>query len=55
MEEDYRIFDAFVSSSGKSLIITIPKVVCNVLGLGEGDIVQIKIKKEKQKTKSGKK
>ncbi len=54
MEEDYRIFDAFVSSSGKSLIVTVPKVVCNVLGLEEGNIVQIKIKKEKQKTKSGK-
>lgn len=51
MEEEYRNFDAFVSSSGKSLIITVPKVVCNVIGLSEGDIVQIKIKKEKSKYK----
>jgi len=53
MEEE-RIFDAFVSSSGKSLIITIPKVVCNVLNLNEGNIVQVKVKKEKIK-KKGKK
>ena len=47
MEEE-RIFDAFVSNSGNSLIITIPKVVCKVLNLSEGNIVQIKVKKEKK-------
>ena len=51
MEEDYRTFDAFVSNSGKSLIITIPKAVCSVLNLSEGEIVQIKVKKEKGKLK----
>jgi len=47
MEDEYRIFDAFVSKSGTSLIVTIPKPVCRVLKLKEGDIVQIKVKKEK--------
>lgn len=51
MEDEYRIFDAFVSKSGTSLIVTIPKPVCKVLKLGEGNIVQIKIKKERAEKK----
>lgn len=49
MEEEYRIFDAFVSKSGTSIIVTIPKPVCQVMKLKEGDIVQIKIRKEGKK------
>ncbi|NQV09273.1 hypothetical protein HQ529_05460 [Candidatus Woesearchaeota archaeon] len=49
MEEEYRVFDAFVSKSGSSLIVTVPKAVCGVLKLKEGNIVQIKIKKEGMK------
>jgi antitoxin component of MazEF toxin-antitoxin module len=47
--EEFRIFDANVSSSGKSLIVTIPKSTCQILSLGEGDFVQIKVKAVKVK------
>tara|TARA_Y100000310_G_C20615470_1_gene780389 strand:- start:274 stop:582 length:309 start_codon:yes stop_codon:yes gene_type:complete len=48
-QEDFRTFDANVSSSGKSLITTIPKATCQILSLNEGDFVQIKVKAVKVK------
>lgn len=47
MEEDnYRVFNAYASKSGKSIIITVPKAVCAVLDISEEDILQVKIRKE---------
>jgi|ETN02SMinimDraft_2_1059926.scaffolds.fasta_scaffold78579_3 antitoxin component of MazEF toxin-antitoxin module len=46
MEEE-RIFDATVSSSGKSLIVTIPKSSTQIISLKEGNFVQIKVKRVK--------
>lgn len=48
-ESEFRIFDANVSSSGKSHIVTIPKATSELLSLKEGDFVQVKVRLVKVK------
>ena len=43
-DEEFRVFDANVSSTGKSLAVTIPKATCQLLALKEGDFIQVKVK-----------
>lgn len=50
-EDDYRVFNAYASRSGKSIIVTVPKAVCEVLGISEEDIIQVKVRKENPRKK----